>query len=84
MIDIFTPYLNLGLLGVFWILAGIGTGIYAMGIWQGFQEEEFGLPIADLGHKWFFMSCACPPASMLTTKLFFPNVKFRVPRWTRA
>lgn len=83
MTDFLTPVLNLGLLGLLWVAAGVGTGIYAMGVWQNFQEEEFGLPVSDLGHKWFFMACACPPASLLTTKLFFPNVKFRPPRWTR-
>ena len=81
MIETFLSYLDLYLLGVIWIIAGVVTGIYAMGVWQSYQETEFGLPVADLGHKWFFMSCACPPASMLTTKLFFPDVKFRAPRW---
>ncbi len=81
MIDSFLSHLDLYLLGVFWIVAGIASGIYSMGVWQSYQEDELGLPVTDLGHKWFFMSCACPPASMLTTKMFFPNVKFRRPRW---
>ena len=84
MIDFLLPYLGLYLVCVFWIIAGIGTGIYSMGVWQSFQVEEFGHPISDLGHKWFFMSCVCPPASMLTTKLFFPDVRFRMPRWKQS
>ena len=81
MIENLLPYLDLYLIGVVWIFAGVVTGIHAMGVWQAFQEEEYGPPAIDLGHKWFFMSCVCPPASMLTTKLFFPDVRFRRPRW---
>ncbi len=81
MIDNFLSYIDLYLVGVFWIAAGVGSGIYAMGMWQSFQEKETGLPATDLGHQWFFMSCACPPASLLTTKLFFPDVSFQMPRW---
>lgn len=81
MIDLFLSYLDLYLLGIAWVIAGVATGIHSMGVWQVYQEDEFGLPVLDLGHKWFFMSCVCPPASMLTTRLFFPDVKYRKPRW---
>lgn len=81
MIDYFLSYLDLYLLGVVWLGAGVATGVYAMGVWQSFQEEDTGRPAEHLGHQWFFMACVCPPASMLTTMMFFPDVTYKTPRW---
>lgn len=81
MFDWLISYLDLYLVGVFWIAGGVVSGVYAMGVWQQFQEQELGGVVSDLGHKWFFMSLACPPAAMLTTRMFFPDVAFRMPRW---
>lgn len=81
MFEYILSYLDLYLLGVVWLAAGIATGFHSMGVWQSFQEHETGAPATHLGHQWFFMACVCPPASMLTTRMFFPDIPYKRPRW---
>ncbi len=47
-------------------------------------KNNYGSTVRETAHRWLTVTLAragCPPASVLTTRLFFPNVAFRRPHW---